>query len=286
MENMRKPEWLKVKYNRDSIAEVAQLMNEFSLNTVCKEAHCPNMGECFNKRTATFMIMGANCTRNCRFCNVTCAKPTDLDPDEPMRVAMASKKLGLKYVVVTSVTRDDLPDEGAEHFAQTITAIRKEIPDAKIEVLIPDMHAKPENLDVVLKAAPDVLNHNVETIERLYKEVRPQAIYERSLEVLRYSKENYPDIFTKTGIMVGLGETEEEVLKLMDDLLAVNCDIMTIGQYMRPSFEHIPVVEYVEPKQFDRYKELGEEKGFKYIASSPLVRSSYKAQEALEAKAR
>lgn len=281
MEKNRKPEWLRTKINRESVAEVANLMKDLSLNTVCKEANCPNLGECYKKRTATFMILGSQCSRNCKFCNVKNGIPERVDEREPQRVSEAVAKLGLKYVVVTSVTRDDLPDEGAGHFAATIRTVKEQNPGVRVEVLIPDMHAKPENLDIVLQAGPDVLNHNMETIARLYPTVRPEADYQRSLQVLRYSKENYPHISTKTGIMVGLGEKEDEVLQLMDDVLAVHCDIMTIGQYLRPSKDHLPIVEYVKPEQFERYRRLGVEKGFRYIASSPLVRSSYRASEAL-----
>ncbi|WP_428768171.1 lipoyl synthase [Treponema sp. HNW] len=279
--DLKKPEWLKIKYRETDLSEVALLMKELSLNTVCKEAACPNLCECYKKGTATFMILGRQCTRNCRFCNVECAPPSPVDTAEPLHVAEAVQKLRLKYAVITSVTRDDLPDEGAEHFAQTIEAIHSLCPGVKVEVLIPDMHAKEELLDRVLQARPDVLNHNVETIERLYPSVRPQARYERSLKVLAYAKRNYPDIFTKTGIMVGLGETKDEVLKLMDDVRNAGCDIMTIGQYLRPSTSHIEVAEYVRPEQFAEYKKIGLKKGFRYVASAPFVRSSYNASEAL-----
>ncbi|MGP1600800.1 lipoyl synthase [Treponema sp.] len=279
--DLKKPEWLKIKYRETDLSEVALLMKELSLNTVCKEAACPNLCECYKKGTATFMILGRQCTRNCRFCNVESAPPSPVDKSEPLHVAEAVQKLHLKYAVITSVTRDDLPDEGADHFAQTIEAIHSLCPGVKVEVLIPDMHAKGELLDRVLQARPDVLNHNVETIERLYPAVRPQARYERSLKVLEYAKQNYPDIFTKTGIMVGLGETQDEVLKLMDDVREAGCDIMTIGQYLRPSSAHIEVAEYIRPEQFAEYKKIGLEKGFRYVASAPFVRSSYNASEAL-----
>lgn len=279
--DLKKPEWLKIKYRETDLSEVALLMKELSLNTVCKEAACPNLCECYKKGTATFMILGRQCTRNCRFCNVECAPPSPVDKSEPLHVAEAVQKLHLKYAVITSVTRDDLPDEGADHFAQTIESIHSLCPGVKVEVLIPDMHAKEELLDRVLQARPDVLNHNVETIERLYPAVRPQARYERSLKVLEYVKKTYPDIFTKTGIMVGLGETRDEVLKLMDDVREAGCDIMTIGQYLRPSSAHIEVAEYIRPEQFAEYKKIGLEKGFRYVASAPFVRSSYNASEAL-----
>ena len=279
--DLKKPEWLKIKYRETDLSEVALLMKELSLNTVCKEAACPNLCECYKKGTATFMILGRHCTRNCRFCNVECAPPSPVDKSEPLHVAEAVQKLHLKYAVITSVTRDDLPDEGADHFAQTIESIHSLCPGVKVEVLIPDMHAKEELLDRVLQARPDVLNHNVETIERLYPAVRPQARYERSLKVLEYVKKTYPDIFTKTGIMVGLGETRDEVFKLMDDVREAGCDIMTIGQYLRPSSAHIEVAEYIRPEQFAEYKKIGLEKGFRYVASAPFVRSSYNASEAL-----
>lgn len=279
-----KPDWLKVPFNASRVDEVDNLMDGLKLNTVCHAANCPNLGECYRKQTATFMIMGTQCTRNCRFCNVTFGRPQDLDPMEPKNLAEASKKLGLSHVVITSVTRDDLPDGGAAHFAQTVEEVRKECPDTTIEVLIPDLKGDEDALNVVLAAKPDVFNHNMETIERLYSTIRPQAIYERSLAVLRYAKEQSPEIATKTGIMLGLGETQEEVEVLMDDVLATGCDILTIGQYLQPSPEHAPMVEYITPEQFDEYKRIALEKGFAYVASSPLVRSSYRAAEALNKK--
>lgn len=277
----RKPEWLRVKYNVESVKEVESMMKQLSLNTVCKEANCPNLGECYKKRTATFMIMGSQCTRNCRFCNVTNGEPSKLDLDEPMHVAEAVKKLGLNHAVITSVTRDDLEDCGAEHFAKTIKAVKELNPSTTVEVLIPDLKGIEKNLDIVIEANPHVINHNVETVEVLYEKVRPEAIYERSINVLKYVKEQAPHILTKTGIMVGLGETDEQVYKVMDDVLAVGCDIFTVGQYLRPSKLHIEMEEYVTPEKFEEYRLEGIEKGFKYIASSPLVRSSYKAEEAI-----
>lgn len=278
----RKPKWLRVNYERQSIKEIEVMMEQLSLNTVCKEAKCPNLGECYKKRTATFMIMGSQCTRNCRFCNVTNGKPQNLDINEPENVAKAVKELGLSHAVITSVTRDDLEDCGASHFAKTIEAVKSLNPDTTVEVLIPDLKGIKENLDIVIKANPDVINHNVETVERLYDTVRPEAIYERSIDVLKYVKEVAPHILTKTGIMVGLSESDEEVFKVMDDVLKAGCDIFTIGQYLRPSNKHIEVYEYVTPEKFEEYRVVGVEKGFKYIASSPLVRSSYNAQEAIK----
>lgn len=278
----RKPEWLRVRYNQEAVAEVAQLLGELKLNTVCKEANCPNLGECYRKHTATFMILGSQCTRNCRFCNVTPGHPLPPDPEEPENVAAAAKKLGLRHVVLTCPTRDDLPDGGAEQFARTVRAIRANCPGVTVETLISDMQMNTAALDVVIEAHPEVLNHNVETVRALQKAVRPQADYERSLAVLRYCKEKDPTLLTKTGFMVGLGETEEQIGELMDDVLAVGCDILTIGQYLQPTPEHYPLARYASPEDFSRYKEMALDKGFRYVASAPLARSSYKAWEALE----
>lgn len=280
----RLPEWLKVSYNKEAVNEVNELMANLKLNTVCKEANCPNLGECYKSKTATFMILGNICTRNCRFCNVTHGHAESVDSHEPQHLAEAVQKLKLKHVVITSVTRDDLEDGGARHFANTINAVQKLNPNTTIEVLIPDLKGKTENLDIVINAKPDVINHNVETVKTLYSKVRPGAFYERSLFVLKYIKENAPNILTKTGIMVGLGETDDQVFELMDDCLHINCDILTIGQYLRPSESHVEMIEFVTPEKFEEYKKIGLEKGFKYIASSPLVRSSYKADEALRAR--
>ena len=279
----RKPDWLKVPYNREAVEEIAGIMKDLGLNTVCREANCPNLGECYKKHTATFMILGSHCTRNCRFCNVTCAKPEPVDPMEPVHVAEAAKKLGLRHVVVTCVTRDDLPDGGAEQFAKTIRAIRELSPQSTVEVLISDLKGREEDIDTILQARPDVLNHNVETVPALYREVRPQAVYERSLQVLSYSKRKAPDLLTKTGFMVGLGETDEQIDALMDDILETGCDILTIGQYLQPSPQHAPLARYVTPEEFAHYKEVALAKGFKYVASTPLVRSSYRAMEAMQA---
>lgn len=278
----RKPEWLRVRYNQEAVAEVAQLLGELRLNTVCKEANCPNLGECYRKHTATFMILGSQCTRNCRFCSVTPGHPQPPDPEEPENVAAAAKKLGLRHVVLTCPTRDDLPDGGAEQFAQTVRAIRRACPGATVETLISDMQMNTAALDAVIEARPEVLNHNVETVRALQEAVRPQADYERSLAVLRYCKEKDAALLTKTGFMVGLGETEEQIGELMDDVLAAGCDILTIGQYLQPSLEHYPLDRYASPEDFARYKEMALDKGFRYVASAPLARSSYKAWEALE----
>lgn len=278
----RKPEWLRVRYNQEAVAEVAQLLGELRLNTVCKEANCPNLGECYRKHTATFMILGSQCTRSCRFCSVTPGHPLPPDPEEPENVAAAAKKLGLRHVVLTCPTRDDLPDGGAEQFAQTVRAIRRACPGATVETLISDMQMNTAALDAVIEARPEVLNHNVETVRALQKAVRPQADYERSLAVLRYCKEKDAALLTKTGFMVGLGETEEQIGELMDDVLAAGCDILTIGQYLQPSPEHYPLDRYATPEDFARYKAMALDKGFRYVASAPLARSSYKAWEALE----
>jgi lipoic acid synthetase len=282
----RKPSWLKVEGNGAETMRTQNMLGRLGLNTVCSAAGCPNLGECFRKGTATFMIMGDQCTRNCRFCKVTNGAVSPLDPDEPRRVAEAVVELGLTHVVVTSVTRDDLPDGGAAHFAGTIRAVRDAAPQTTIEVLIPDLQGDTGSLDVIIAAKPDVINHNIETVPPLYAAVRPEADYLRSLFVLSYCKKKAPDRFTKTGIMVGLGETEGQVLQTMDDILAAGCDILTIGQYLQPSKQHLEVREFVPPEQFERYKAIGEQKGFSFVASAPLVRSSYRASEALSAGVR
>lgn len=280
---LKKPDWLKVQYNKEAVDEVAKLMKDLKLNTVCKEANCPNMGECYRKHTATFMIMGSQCTRNCRFCNVTCGKAGALDPDEPMHVAEVAKKLGLRHVVVTQVTRDDLPDGGAAHMAKTVRTIKSVCPGITVEVLISDLKGDEEALKTVLESHPDVMNHNVEMVKELYRDVRPQARYERSLKVLSDSKKFAPDILTKTGFMLGLGETDEQVYALMDDIRKTGCDILTISQYLQPSKEHWELKRYITPEEFAHFKDVAMEKGFKFVASSPLVRSSYRAAEALDA---
>jgi lipoic acid synthetase len=282
MEN-RKPAWLKIKISSNAqLHSVVDMMRKLNLNTVCQEAKCPNLMECFSKKTATFMILGRECTRNCTFCTVSKNEPTPVDREEPLHVAEAVKKLGLKHVVITSVTRDDLPDGGASHFVAVIEAVRKVSENTDIEVLIPDFKGNKDALYQVVKARPQVINHNIETIERLYPEVRPMANYHRTLELIRRVKEMEPNIFSKSGFMVGLGETQEEVLHLLQDLREFGCDIVTIGQYLAPSKKHHPVIEYVTPEIFAIYKMKAEEMGFTYVASSPLVRSSYNAGEAFE----
>ena len=278
-----KPEWLRIRIQSNQKQnEVMELLNKLSLNTVCNDANCPNLMECFGKGTATFMILGRNCTRNCTFCCVTKNEPDQVDENEPYHLAEAVNHLSLKHVVITSVTRDDLPDGGAGHFVSVIKAIREKNPETRIEVLIPDFMGDNEALKSVVEAKPDIINHNLETVPRLYSEVRPMAVYQRSLELLKKVKQMDPAIFTKSGIMVGLGEKEEEVLSLMDDLRKVDCDFLTVGQYLAPSKKHHPVVEYIHPDIFQLYQEAAEDKGFIYVASAPLVRSSYQAEKAVK----
>jgi len=278
---MKKPDWLKVRVSSEELEKMQVFLSNMSLNTVCQSADCPNIGECFAKRTATFMIMGNICTRGCRFCAVDKGHPLPLDEDEPRRVAEAARKLGLRHAVVTCVTRDDIPDGGAQHFAKTINELRK-IPGLTVEVLVSDFMGNEESIKTVVMARPDVINHNIETVPRLYSMVRPRADYQRSLNLLKRVKELDDNILTKSGIMVGLGELEDEVIEVMQDLRDIDCDMMTIGQYLRPSGKHIEVAEYITPEQFKRYREIGYQMGFKYIASGPLVRSSYHAGEGIE----
>ncbi|MCL2843424.1 MAG: lipoyl synthase [Oscillospiraceae bacterium] len=279
---LQKPPWLRVRHTHDpNLDVVEELLRARNLNTVCREANCPNYVECFSKKTATFMILGTNCTRNCQFCNVTFDAPQPIDPDEPQRVAEAVAALGLQYVVITSVTRDDLPDGGAGQFAAVIRALRKEASQTAVEVLIPDFQGNIEALWQVTDAKPDVISHNMETVAALYDAVRPQADYRQSLDVLKNIKASDPAIRSKTGIMLGLGETEAQVLALFDDLRAVGCEFLTIGQYLAPTRTHYPVQSYITPEQFDRYGDIARAKGFAFVASAPLVRSSYHAGEAL-----
>ncbi len=281
----RKPEWLRIDLNKGcSLDYVKDILKRFSLNTVCEEANCPNRMECFSKKTATFMILGSQCSRNCRFCNVTHAEPQPVDAKEPKNVAEAAIELGLKHVVITSVTRDDLPDGGAKHFAEVIKTIKDSRKDIVVEVLIPDFRGSYEALSTVVRAKPEILNHNIETVPRLYAEVRPEALYERSLELLSRVKTIDSNVLTKSGIMVGLGEREEEVLEVFRDLRTAGCDFLTVGQYLAPSTAHYQVREYVTPEVFSRYKEKALSMGFSFVASAPLVRSSYNAAEMLEAK--
>lgn len=277
-----KPSWLKVSGNDgESNKAVMALLKSLDLHTVCEEANCPNCGECFGRKTATFMILGKDCTRNCTFCCVNKGNPTCVDPLEPDNIALAVARLNLRYVVITSVTRDDLSDGGAGHFANVICAIKNQKANQTppvIEVLIPDFQGDIEALRVVINARPDVINHNIETVPRLYDTVRPQAIYERSLELLNRVKSINQSMLTKSGIMLGLGETKEEVLGVFADLRKQKCDFLTIGQYLAPSSKHHPVVEYVTPEEFDWYRQEALKAGFSYVASGPLVRSSYQAE--------
>lgn len=280
MTDLRKPPWLIKRLPPDAaISEVRTLLRQQSLHTVCENAMCPNLGECFSRRTATFLILGNVCTRHCGYCAVASGTPLPLDPAEPERVAETSANLGLRHVVVTSVTRDDLPDGGAAHFAATIRAIRRRGPSAVVEVLIPDFGGSEQALRLVLEAKPDILNHNVETVPRLFPSVRPQGNYQRSLELLTRAKASLARGFTKSGLMVGLGETEEEVLQVMRDLREVGCDIFTVGQYLRPSKAHLEVREYYPPEFFDRVKAEGEAMEFLFVAAGPFVRSSYNADQ-------
>lgn len=277
----RKPEWLKLKIQGNEVTrDVAKLIEGLNLNTVCTEASCPNKMECFSHGTATFMILGEHCTRNCKFCNVTTRKPEPLDPKEPRNVAEAVKILGLKHAVVTSVDRDDQEDEGANHFAETCRLIKELNPGTTVELLIPDFHMREELIDIVLAEEPDVLNHNIEVVRRLFDDICPQSDYDTSIKVLEYAKSK--GFVTKTGLMVGFGETKEDVVSTMKDLRAVGCDMITIGQYLQPSKKHIPVAEYVHPDTFAEYGEIAKELGFKRVESSPFVRSSYRAQALTE----
>lgn len=255
---------------------VRRILKTNCLNTVCEGARCPNKNECYTKHTATFLIMGNVCTRNCRYCNIPCEKPLPLDKDEPKHIAKAVKELGLKYAVITSVTRDDLKDGGAEHFANCIYEIRKISPDTKIEILTPDFKNSKESLNTIIKAHPDVFNHNIETVREIFKTARPQGNYNNSLEVLKYIKEN-SNIKTKSGLMIGLGETLEHIKETIQDLHNVKCDILTIGQYIQPSMKHLPVVKYYKPEEYEILKELANSIGIKNSQIGPLVRSSYNA---------
>lgn len=274
----RKPEWLKIKLPRGfKASQVVEMLNERHIHTICSSGMCPNRAECWGNGTATFMLCGAVCTRNCRFCNVTGGKPGPLDPQEIEDIVRSVKELKLKHVVITSVTRDDLPDGGAHHWAAMIRRLHEECPGVTMEVLIPDMQGRSDLLDIILSEHPDVISHNLETVRRLTPEVRRVATYDRSLQVLKYLADKGAN--TKSGIMLGLGETEEEVLQAMDDLRAVGCRIMTIGQYLQPSKLHYPVQDYIHPDKFEEYRLKGIEKGFAHIESAPMVRSSYHAEK-------
>jgi lipoic acid synthetase len=280
----KRPGWLRAPApGGENYREVKSLVEGLRLHTVCESAACPNVGQCWNHRTATFMILGNVCTRRCGFCAVRQGAPLPVDQDEPRRVAEAAAALGLGYAVITSVNRDDRQDGGAELFALTIRAVRQRLPGCRVEVLIPDFQGSRAAMDIVLDAAPDVLNHNLETVPRLYGQARREARYERSLDLLAYSKMMRPDILTKSGLMAGLGETNDEVLLAMRDLRGHSVDLLTIGQYLRPSLRHLPVIRYVSPAEFDEFRRAGDAMGFAHIESGPLVRSSYRAAEAYAA---
>jgi lipoic acid synthetase len=273
----RKPDWLKIKLGQNKqFHGTRELVHGSKLFTVCEEAACPNMGECWSRGTATIMIMGDTCTRSCGFCNVKTGRPQALDADEPRRVAEALREFGLKYIVLTSVDRDELPDAGAGHFAEVIRACHELSPSTRLEVLVPDFKGMPESVKLVCDAKPEVYAHNMETVERLHLKVRPQAKYWRSLDVLGQAKKQ--GMVVKSGIMVGLGETQDEVIDVMRDLVEIGCDLLTVGQYMQPSARHLPVIEYIHPEIFKNYSSIGKELGLKHVESGPLVRSSYRAE--------
>ncbi|MWV44615.1 lipoyl synthase [Paenibacillus sp. HJL G12] len=281
-----KPDWIRIKLTTgDNYQEIKSMMRSKTLHTVCEEARCPNIYECWANRTATFMILGDICTRACRFCAVNTGRPTELDLQEPERVAEAAENMGLNHCVVTSVARDDLSDGGAMIFAETVKAIRKRLPLCSVEVLIPDFMGNWDALKVVMDAKPDILNHNIETVERMSNRVRAKAKYDRSLELLKRAKEMQPNIPTKSSIMLGVGEEYDEILQSMDDLRAVDCNIMTIGQYLQPSPQHLNVVKYYHPDEFAKLKEEGMQRGFSHVESGPLVRSSYHAHEQVKSAA-
>lgn len=276
-----KPDWLRVKAPQwQRVGSVKEILRDLGLNTVCEEASCPNIGECFNAGTATFLIMGPACTRACPYCDIDFEKkPQPLSPQEPENLAEAVRRLNLNHVVITSVNRDDLPDGGASQFVKCIERVRDLSPQTTIEVLIPDLCGNWDALKIILDAAPEVLNHNTETVPRLYKKTRPQGEYQRSLELLRRTRELTPWIYTKSGIMVGLGETDAEIRQVMQDLRAVDCDILTIGQYLQPTQKHLGVQDFITPEQFNAWREYGESLGFLQVVSSPLTRSSYHAEQ-------
>ncbi|CAD5932083.1 Lipoyl synthase 1 [Planktothrix agardhii] len=276
-----KPDWLRVKAPQwERVGNVKGILRDLGLNTVCEEASCPNIGECFNAGTATFLIMGPACTRACPYCDIDFEKkPQPLDITEPERLAEAVRRLNLNHVVITSVNRDDLPDGGASQFVRCIEGVRSLSPQTTIEVLIPDFCGNWDALEIILQAKPEVLNHNTETIQRLYRRVRPQGDYQRSLELLKRSRQLRPEVYTKSGLMVGLGETDAEVREAMQDLRAVDCDILTLGQYLQPTPKHLAVKGFIPPEQFDTWRDFGESIGFLQVVASPLTRSSYHAEQ-------
>lgn len=274
----RLPEWLTIRLPRpDTIKQVEQMMRGKNLHTVCESARCPNLPECWSKKTATFMILGDTCTRSCGFCAIKVGRGLEVDPFEPANVAKATAELGLKHVVVTSVARDDLPDQGAGQFAQTIRQIHQRLPGVIVEVLTPDFRGREDCVRTVCEAHPEIYNHNIETVERLHTIVRPQAKYSRTMQLLKMVKEIDPTIYTKSGIMLGLGETKDEVLRTLHDLREAGVEAVTIGQYLRPTMKHLPVVEYIHPDVFAEYEAIGDEMGFAFVASGPFIRSSYNA---------
>lgn len=282
-QKLAKPDWLRIRLTTGgNYAEIKEMMGSKKLHTVCEEARCPNIYECWANRTATFMILGDICTRACRFCAVKTGLPTELDLEEPNRVAEAAEQMGLRHCVITSVARDDLKDGGAMIFAESIRAVRAKLPLCSVEVLIPDFLGNKDSLQVVMDAEPSILNHNIETVARLSDRVRARAKYDRSIELLRRAKEMKPNIPTKSSIMLGVGETYEEILQAMDDLRAVNVDILTLGQYLQPTPKHLPIERYVHPDEFAKLKEEGLARGFSHVESGPLVRSSYHAHEQVQ----
>ena len=277
---LRRPEWLKARVpGGENYARLKSLIDTHKLHTVCEEARCPNMGECWNHGTATFMILGDVCTRSCGFCAIKTGRPTVLDADEPRRVAEAVKLMGVKHAVITSVDRDDLPDFGASFWAKTIFEVKKANPNTTLEVLIPDFQGNSDSLKMIIRAKPEIISHNLETVRRLTTQIRTKAQYKTSLEVIRQISDS--EVVSKSGIMLGLGETETEILGTMDDLLSVGCKVITIGQYLQPSKENASVVEYIHPSKFEEYRQIGLKKGFKIVESAPMVRSSYHAERHL-----
>lgn len=275
-----KPAWIRVRSESPEVREQTQhIVRKYNLSTVCEEASCPNLAECWRKRQATFLIMGRICTRGCGFCNVSTGIPSPLDPEEPDRVASAVQELGLSHAVITSVDRDDLDDGGAAHFAAVVSAIRKKVSNVSIEILTPDFLNKSGALDLLLACSPDIFNHNIETVPRFYPKIRPGARYFHSLKLLYSVKEIAPHIFTKSGLMLGFGETRDEIIQVMDDLRAAKVDFLTLGQYLQPSLHHVPVIEYIAPETFQSYAQLARGKGFSMVSSSPLTRSSFHAGE-------
>ena len=277
---LRKPEWIRARIpSSDNFKETKKILNSLNIVTVCEEASCPNIGECWSKKHATFMVMGDTCTRSCAFCNVKTGIPEELDPFEPYRVSKAVKEMELNHVVITSVDRDDLLDGGADHFAKTILAIRRCSSNTTIEILTPDFLRKKGALGIVLEAKPDVFNHNLETVPRLYLDIRPGARYFNSLRLLNDAKKSLPKLFTKSGIMLGLGEERNEIMQVMDDLRSADVDFLTLGQYLQPTRKHAPIKKFITPDEFNKYKKIAESKGFLMVSSSPLTRSSHHAEE-------